>query len=134
MRAYDPGKIGCYAGWRRYEKNPIIGEQIGEVSDPMVLPIKDRFHLYYSHRFLKKILVAVGENGLDFRPFAEDGVTEEKTESKAYVIGDTFYSDGGDFWLFPDKASRAEMGSCCLPAVCFVCKRQVPPVLYREAV
>mgnify|MGYP000507795425 CR=1 FL=1 len=55
MRAYDPGKIGCYAGWRRYEKNPIIGEQIGEVSDPMVLPIKDRFHLYYSHRFLKKI-------------------------------------------------------------------------------
>ena len=76
MRAYDPGKIGCYAGWRRYEKNPIIGEQIGEVSDPMVLPIKDRFHLYYSHRFLKKILVAVGENGLDFRPFAEDGVTE----------------------------------------------------------
>ena len=97
MRAYDPGKIGCYAGWRRYEKNPIIGEQIGEVSDPMVLPIKDRFHLYYSHRFLKKILVAVGENGLDFRPFAEDGVTEEKTESKAYVIGDTFYSDGGDF-------------------------------------
>ena len=63
----------------------------------MVLPIKDRFHLYYSHRFLKKILVAVGENGLDFRPFAEDGVTEEKTESKAYVIGDTFYSDGGDF-------------------------------------
>mgnify|MGYP000011248451 FL=1 len=97
MRAYDPGKIGCYAGWRRYEKNRIIGEQIGEVSDTMVLPIKDRFHLYYSHRFLKKILVAVGENGLDFRPFAEDGVTEEKTESKAYVIGDTFYSDGGDF-------------------------------------
>ena len=35
MRAYDPGKIGCYAGWRRYEKNPIIGEQIGEVSDPI---------------------------------------------------------------------------------------------------
>ena len=50
MRAYDPGKIGCYAGWRRYEKNPIIGEQIGEVSDPMVLPIKDRFHLYYSQK------------------------------------------------------------------------------------
>lgn len=43
MRAYDPGKIGCYAGWRRYEKNPIIGEQIGEVSDPMVLPIKIDF-------------------------------------------------------------------------------------------
>ena len=33
MRAYDPGKIGCYAGWRRYEKNPIIGEQIGEKID-----------------------------------------------------------------------------------------------------
>lgn len=29
MRAYDPGKIGCYAGWRRYEKNPIIGELNG---------------------------------------------------------------------------------------------------------
>lgn len=31
MRAYDPGKIGCYAGWRRYEKNPIIGERVRAV-------------------------------------------------------------------------------------------------------
>ena len=97
MRAYDPGKIGCYAGWRRYENNPVIGERIGEVSDAMVLPVGDKYYMYYTHRFLKKILVAVCENALDFRPFAEDGVTDENTESKAYVIGNTFYSDGGDY-------------------------------------
>ena len=97
MRAYDPGKIECYAGWRRYENNPVIGERIGEVSDAMVLPVGDKYYMYYTHRFLKKILVAVCENALDFRPFAEDGVTDENTESKAYVIGNTFYSDGGDY-------------------------------------
>lgn len=97
MRSYDPCKIGCYAGWRRYEGNPVIDERIGEVSDAAVLTKDGRYRMYYSHRFLKKILMAAGENGLDFRPYAEGAVTDEEVHTKAYIVGDHFYADGGDY-------------------------------------
>lgn len=120
MRAYEPEKIGCYAGWRRYEKNPVINERIGEVSDPMVIRVGEKYHMYYSHRFLSKILVAVCENALDFRPFAEVGVTDEETESKAYVIGDTFYSDGGDYGYSLTRRPELKWESAvCQPFVLF---------------
>ena len=93
MRSYDPGKIGCYAGWRRYEGNPVIDERIGEVSDAVVLEENGKYKMYYSHRFLKKILLAAGENGLDFRPYAEGAVTDEDVDTKAYIVGDHFYAE-----------------------------------------
>ena len=45
MRSYDPGKIGCYAGWRRYEGNPVIDERIGEVSDAVVLEENGKYKM-----------------------------------------------------------------------------------------
>jgi hypothetical protein len=103
MRAYDPCIIGCYAGWRRYEGNPVIDERVGDVSDSVVISRADGFKMHYTHRFLKKILTAKGENGLEFRPFAvgaapkEDDIDISGTNMKSYRVGQEFYSDGGDF-------------------------------------
>lgn len=118
MRSYDPGKIGCYAGWRRYEGNPVIDERIGEVSDAVVLEENGKYKMYYSHRFLKKILLAAGENGLDFRPYAEGAVTDEDVDTKAYIVGDHFYADGGDYGYTLTR--RPELGweaAVCQPYV-----------------
>jgi predicted GH43/DUF377 family glycosyl hydrolase len=103
MRSYDPGNIGCYAGWRRYEGNPIIDERIGDSSDPVVIPHADGYKMFYTHRFLRKILTAKGEDALEFRPFAVGAVPKEGDENaddvnmKSYRVGQEFYSDGGDF-------------------------------------
>lgn len=118
MRGYDPGKIGCYAGWRRYEGNPVIDERMGEVSDAAVLQEDGHFRMYYSHRYLKKILLAAGEDGLEFRPYADGAVTDEETDTKAYIVGSKFYDDGGDYGYTLTR--RPELGweaAVCQPYV-----------------
>lgn len=118
MRSYNPNKIGCYEGWERYAGNPVINERIGESSDPVVFRDAGKYRMYYTHRFLKKILMAVGENGLEFRPFAEGAVSEEETEAKSYIVGDNFYADGGDFgYTLTRRAELKWESAVCQPFV-----------------
>jgi predicted GH43/DUF377 family glycosyl hydrolase len=115
--------IGCYAGWRRYEQNPVINERIGEASDPAVIMCSDGYKMFYTHRFLRKILTAKGENGMDFRPFsvgaaAEDDKDKNESNMKSYRVGQEFYNDGGDFAYTLSR--RPELGwetAVCQPYV-----------------
>lgn len=94
-RAYDPGRIGCYAGWKRYPENPLIGERIGNVSDPCVVQENGQYLMYYTHRYLRKILVAACEDGFSYRPFSH-GFYWAADMGKD-IPKRIFYSNGGDY-------------------------------------
>jgi len=44
---YDPCVLSCYAGWRRYEKNPVINA-IGHCYDVCVIKVNGRFRIYFT--------------------------------------------------------------------------------------
>lgn len=57
---------GCYAGWRRYEGNPVIGHELGECFDVTVLKQEGelRYRMYFSWRSKKSIAMVESEDGL----------------------------------------------------------------------
>ena len=50
MLNYDPQKVGCQGGWRKYENNPVIGEYGDFCFDNHVLKVNGKFRMYFSWR------------------------------------------------------------------------------------
>lgn len=64
MESCDPTRIGCYAGWRKYEGNPVIGEDVGETFDAIVLKLPDRYRMYFSWRSMLSVALAESKDGI----------------------------------------------------------------------
>ena len=60
----DTLQLGCYAGWRRYEGNPVIGPKIGECFDVSVLEDEGVFKMYFSWRSQASIALSESRDGL----------------------------------------------------------------------
>jgi predicted GH43/DUF377 family glycosyl hydrolase len=64
MYIYDPLTLGCYAGWKRYKDNPVIGREWGECFDVFVLPCDGGgYRMYFSWRSRKSIAVIESDDG-----------------------------------------------------------------------
>lgn len=68
MYVYDALRLGCYAGWRRYEGNPVIGNELGECFDVFVLPDTEGYRMYFSWRSRKSIAVSFSKDGFSWDP------------------------------------------------------------------
>lgn len=70
MYEYDQHRIGCYNGWRRYEKNPVIGfeaegfEFTGECFDMDMVERGGEYLLYFSSRTHRAIYLSKSADGL----------------------------------------------------------------------
>ncbi len=63
----DTLKQGCASGWRRYENNPVIGNELGECFDVSVLPkTEGGYRMYFSWRSKKSIAMVESEDGLSW--------------------------------------------------------------------
>lgn len=60
---HDPYTISCYAGWRRYEKNPVVGGPLGECFDMCVLKMNGKYRMYFSWRSKKSIAYVDSNDG-----------------------------------------------------------------------
>lgn len=64
MLNYDPLTVGCQGGWRKYENNPVIGEDGDFCFDNHVLKVGDRLRMYFSWRSHYSIAYTESEDGL----------------------------------------------------------------------
>ena len=66
MQNYDPLKIGCQAGWYRYEGNPLIGGEGDFCFDNYVLQMNGRYRMYFSWRTHYGIAYTESDDGLNW--------------------------------------------------------------------
>lgn len=66
MRNYDPLTVGCQGGWRKYEHNPVIGEEGDFCFDNHVLKVGDKLRMYFSWRTYYSIAYTESEDGLSW--------------------------------------------------------------------
>lgn len=66
MLNYDPNTVGCQGGWRKYEKNPVIGDEGDFCFDNHVLKIGDHYRMYFSWRTHYSIAYTESEDGLQW--------------------------------------------------------------------
>ena len=64
MLNYDPCTIGCQAGWRKYEHNPVLGDSGDFCFDNHVLKVGDKLRMYFSWRTHYSIAYTESEDGL----------------------------------------------------------------------
>lgn len=66
MVVHDLALIGCQAGWRKYDNNPVVGEEDGFSFDNHVVKIGDKYRMYYSWRTHYSIAMVESENGFNW--------------------------------------------------------------------
>lgn len=77
---YDPCILGCHAGWRRYEKNPVV-TSIGHCYDLSVVRVDSKFKMYFSWGSTRSIAYLESDDGFKWtrEPVV---VLEARPESK----------------------------------------------------
>ena len=63
---YDAYTIGCYNGWRRFKRNPLIHTSYGEFSDPCVIRVGETYYMYVTWCDQYKITCFLSSNGRDW--------------------------------------------------------------------
>lgn len=63
MANYDPLRVGCRGGWRRYGENPIIGGEHDFCFDNYTLQMGDAYRMYFSWRTHYCIAVSNSADG-----------------------------------------------------------------------
>ena len=66
MLNYDPQKVGCQGGWRKYENNPVIGEYGDFCFDNHVLKVNGKFRMYFSWRTHYSIAYTESDDGFNW--------------------------------------------------------------------
>src|SRR4051812_38705445 len=64
MSSYDPTRVGCQGGWRKFAGNPVLGEPGDFRFDNHVLRIGDRYRMYFSWRTHYSIAMTESTDGL----------------------------------------------------------------------
>jgi predicted GH43/DUF377 family glycosyl hydrolase len=64
MYMVDVQRLGCNAGWYKYEGNPVIGHELGECFDMSVVKLGDMYRMYYSWRSKKSIAMVESTDGI----------------------------------------------------------------------
>jgi len=62
---YDPSSHGCYAGWRRYENNPVV-YAVGHCYDVYVIKADKKFRMYFSWGTSKSIAYLESDDGFNW--------------------------------------------------------------------
>jgi predicted GH43/DUF377 family glycosyl hydrolase len=60
----DVALLGCNGGWEKYYGNPVVGGDLGDCCDVVVLEEGDELLMYFSWRSTKSIAVVRSEDGL----------------------------------------------------------------------
>ena len=60
----DTASAETAAGWKKYEKNPVLGGSLGTCFDIAVLRDGDKYRMWFSWRPKKAIALVVSEDGL----------------------------------------------------------------------
>jgi predicted GH43/DUF377 family glycosyl hydrolase len=60
----DKTETGVYAGWRRYERNPVFPFEWGETFDATVITLPDRLRVYFGWRLERSIAVTDSRDGI----------------------------------------------------------------------
>ncbi len=64
MSSYDPTRVGCQGGWRKFAGNPVLGEPGDFCFDNHVLPVDGRYRMYFSWRTHYSIAMTESADGL----------------------------------------------------------------------
>lgn len=64
MFKVDKTKIGVYAGWERYEHNPVLPMELGETFDATVLKYEDKYRMYFGWRTVRSIAMTESKDGI----------------------------------------------------------------------
>jgi predicted GH43/DUF377 family glycosyl hydrolase len=64
MSSYDPTRVGCQGGWRKFAGNPVLGEPGDFRFDNHVLRIGERYRMYFSWRTHYSIAMTESPDGL----------------------------------------------------------------------
>ena len=60
----DKTTAGAYAGWERYENNPVLPMELGEAFDATVLKLKDKYRMYFGWRTVRSIAMTESKDGV----------------------------------------------------------------------
>lgn len=113
MSKFDATLIGCQAGWRKYEGNPIIGDENDFKFDNHVVKLEDKYRMYYSWRNHYSIAMTESLDGIHWsepvlviQPRPETG-WEDDINRGTIVYKDGFYQ----MWYSGQTTGGVEMES-----------------------
>ncbi|OAK75484.1 family 43 glycosylhydrolase [Lederbergia galactosidilytica] len=64
--SFNLAKVGCQAGWEKYEHNPILGDESAFVFDMDVVRVDGRYRMYFSWRNHYSIAMVESEDGFQW--------------------------------------------------------------------
>ncbi|HEU5015537.1 MAG TPA: hypothetical protein VFT66_23650, partial [Roseiflexaceae bacterium] len=64
MASYDPTRVGCRGGWRKYEGNPVLGGPDDFRFDNHVLLVDGVYRMYFSWRKHYSIAMTESPDGI----------------------------------------------------------------------
>jgi predicted GH43/DUF377 family glycosyl hydrolase len=99
MQKFDFSENGCYGGWRKYENNPVMGEELGEEFDPNIIMMEDgTYRMYFGWRTLGGIAFVEGTDGIHWsepvmvlEPRKETGWENEANRQTVVVKDNKYY-------------------------------------------